>query len=281
MIIYKNYDQAALDKQYNNRGMVPEIDDHISYWNQSSAVTETSLPVVKNLPYGHLPAEVLDVYPSSKPGSGVLFFIHGGYWQMMNKSSFQFIAAAFLPYDFTVVIISYPLTPDVTMDKIVKSCSTALEWTARNISNYNGNPKSIYLAGHSAGGHLVAMMMTKEYGPKDVEIKGVCGLSGLYNLTPIQLSYVNKPLQMNADLAKALSPVRLTPSDNVNLLLTVGEKESDEYHAQLYELEANWRSQVKSLKTIDVPGLNHFTILNDFANQESFFHKEVRGWMIS
>jgi len=277
--VYKKYDQAGLDRQYNNRGLVPEFDLHLAFWDESSRATELTQTSIKNIPYGSLPSEILDIYPTEKPSAKTLIFIHGGYWQMMNKSNFQFIGSAFLPYDFTTILISYPLAPSVTMDKIIASCKSAVEWVYHNISNYNGNRGSIYLAGHSAGGHLAAMMMTREFGPKQVKIKGICGLSGLYNLAPIQLSFVNQALHMGADLAASLSPVLLNPVEDIPLLLAVGEKESDEYHAQLNELSEKWSPRVQSIQRITATGLNHFTILNEFAKSHSIFHRQFINWI--
>jgi acetyl esterase/lipase len=64
--------------------------------------------------------------------SKVLVFIHGGYWQLFDKTRFHFIAAAFLPHHITTVVINYPLTPAAAMDEIVASCRKAVQWLQQN-----------------------------------------------------------------------------------------------------------------------------------------------------
>src|SRR6185369_14507904 len=106
MLIYKKYDQAALDRQYNNRLQVPDFATHLDRWESLSRQTYKESPVVNDIAYGKLPLEQLDIYPSSKPSSKTLVFIHGGYWHKLDKASFQFIAKAFPANGITTVLIN-------------------------------------------------------------------------------------------------------------------------------------------------------------------------------
>ena len=151
MVIYKQYTRAALDRQYNNRLQVPEYATHLERWELMSRQAEKKYSVIKNIPYGDLSLELLDVYPSSQPLSKTLVFIHGGYWQRFDKSSFHFVAEAFHSYNITTVILNYPLAPEVSVDQIVSSCRKAVYWLLDNLSSFNGNPNEVYVAGHSAG----------------------------------------------------------------------------------------------------------------------------------
>src|SRR3954469_5534839 len=154
MLIYKNYDQETLDRQYNNRLNVPGFAAYLDRWELLSRETEKMLNWFKDLCYGQFPLERLDIYPSSFPNATTLLFIHGGYWHLFDKDSFQFIAKAFQPYGITTVLINYPLAPANTLDQIVLSCRKAVAWLHQNLSAFNGNPDAIFVAGHSAGGHL-------------------------------------------------------------------------------------------------------------------------------
>jgi arylformamidase len=279
MHIYKSYDQAGLNHQYNNRELVPEYATYLDDWaTRSQLVLNSTTKSHRNLAYGELPAEKLDIYPANNVGAPTLIFIHGGYWQSMDKERFQFIASAFQPYDMTVVIPTYPLGPETAMDKIVDSIQRAINWIHAHIEEYHGDPARLYLSGHSAGGHLSTMMLTREFGPAEVKFKGIVALSGLYDLIPIRLSHVNEKLNMDDTLAKALSPVRLHPKEGYPLILAVGGDESDEYHCQTRDLENAWSSGV-DLQSWILPGINHFSILSEFADTSSDFHRRVVGWM--
>src|SRR5450432_1570725 len=111
MAVYKLYTQASLDRQYNNRLQAPGYATHLERWELLSRQTEKEYRVIKNIAYGNLPRELLDVYPASQARSKTLVFIHGGYWQRFDKSSFQFVAQAFHSYGITTLVLNYPLAP--------------------------------------------------------------------------------------------------------------------------------------------------------------------------
>lgn len=280
MYIYKEYDQAGLDWQYNNRGRVPDFADHLSLWEKKSEEA-SSCKIYRDVPYGPGPAETLDIYPATGSDGKILVFIHGGYWQAMNKSNFRFVVPAFLPHGFTVVIISYPLAPEASMQQIVSSCGKAISWVFDHIAGYGGDPQSIYLAGHSAGAHLALMMNTVSFARSGTSLRGTVALSGLYNLTPIQLSFVNDKIGMDADTASALSPIHLEPVSNTRILLATGGAESEEYLFQLNEMSMSWKNKLARIETWIGPGLNHFSILTAFADPLSDFHQKTIDWLNS
>lgn len=279
MNVYKSYDQSELNHQYNNRELVPDYAVYLDDWeNRSIEILNTDPAAFRDIPYGLSPFEKLDIYPANKEMAPVLIFIHGGYWQSMHKDRFQFIAKAYQPYGINVVLITYPLGPQTTMDLIVQSVRNAILWTHDHINEYGGDKDQLFLSGHSAGGHLSTMMQTREFGPEAINFKGIVALSGLYDLTPIQLSHVNEKLNMDDALAKALSPVLLHPKENCPLILAVGGDESDEYHCQTRDLENTW-SRGADLQSWILPGLNHFSILSEFADPSSDFHRRVVSWI--
>ena len=282
MLIYKKYDQAALDRQYNNRLQVPDYLFYLQRWESLSKQTEKKYTVIKDIFYGELPREQLDIYPSSLPQSKTLIYIHGGYWQRLDKSDFQFIAEAFQPYNFTTVILTYPLAPAASIDQIVLSCRKAIQWLYHNLSQYNADSNQIYVAGHSAGGHLAAMLMTTDWShfnlPDEI-IKGYCAISGLFNLTPIRLSDINEVLKMDKEMALRNSPVQLKLLSQSPLLLAIGADESDEFKDQSRELYAGWKEKGISLQLLEIPGLNHYSILETIIEPNTSLYQSMRQLM--
>jgi arylformamidase len=281
MLIYKQYTPEALNRQYDNRAQVPDFATYLQRWELWSREAEKNYLRQENLSYGGHPLEQMDVYPAPAPLSKILVFIHGGYWQRFDKSSFQFVAAAFHSYNITTAILNYPLAPAASMDEIVSACSRAINWLAANAGQFNGDADQIYIAGHSAGGHLAAMLMVSKPGEQNlckVNLRGVCALSGLFNLQPIQLAELNQTLKMDKASALRNSPVYLNPSSKCSLLIGVGAEETTEFKEQSKELHNCWK-EIVSTKFCEVAGANHFSILAGFCEPRSSLHKDMCGLM--
>jgi arylformamidase len=270
MLIYKHYDKTTLDYQYNTRLQVPDFARYFEEWERRSEETAKQYAFRRNAHYGDHPRERLDIFPSLSPNSKTLIFIHGGYWQKLDKDLFHFMAAAFVPYHITTVFITYPLAPEASMDKIVISCKNAVQWVRSNISQYNGDPNELYIAGHSAGGHLVAMLISKEWDGIET-IKGVCAISGLFNLLPIQLSELNEVLRMDEETAMRNSPVRMEPFISCPVIVAVGDEESDEFKEQSEELYNCW-GKIAPVQLLKLPGINHYSIADEFGKNNSLLH---------
>ncbi|MBE7173023.1 MAG: alpha/beta hydrolase [Williamsia sp.] len=284
MFVYKQYDQESLDIQYNNRLHVPEYADYFNRWERLSRQTEQELPVIKDLRYGDLPRERLDIYPSLLPHAKTLVFLHGGYWHMLDKSPFQFIANGFHSYPVTTVLLTYPLAPEASIDQIVFSCRKAIGWLYNNLSAFNGDPQQMYVAGHSAGGHLAAMLMATDWptfapGLPVNLLKGVCVVSGLFDLVPIHLSYLNRVLQMDIETAESNSPVRLEPLNPCPFIVAVGEAETAEFNDQSKELYACWKHKGIDIQLLVLPGQNHYSIVETIVDPQSALHQALLHFM--
>lgn len=274
MPIFRDYDQAALDAQYNNRAAVPDAARYIERWPAASAAARARLGGRLDLAYGPHPRHRLDMFPAKAGGRApVLAFIHGGYWQSLDKSVFSFVAAPFVEAGVTVAMLGYPIAPEAGMDEIVASIRLALLWLGRHAGEHGGDPQRLHLSGHSAGGHLTAYMMAEDWpaepGLPAPLLKGGLALSGLYDLEPIRLSYLNKPLAMDAEVARRNSPVnRPGAPARQPLILAVGGAETDEFRRQQRDYAAQCRAAGWPVETIEVPGRNHFSVLESLADPD-------------
>jgi arylformamidase len=262
--VYKHYSQPDLNRQYNNRLQTPDFAVYLSGYEASSRDVENTVKFEKDLSYGIHERERLDIYPGKNIDAPVVVFIHGGYWRSFDKSSFRFVSSAFRSTGATVICINYPLAPTATIDQIVLSCEKALIWITEK---YKGD---VYLLGHSAGAHLAAMLLTKEIGHK---IKTMAGLSGIYNLIPIQKSELNDTLGMDEAMSLRNSPVILKPVHPVPVFLAVGAEETDEFKAQTMELSLVWDNVV----VLEAIQENHFSIV---APNSSVIQVLVNQWNI-
>lgn len=268
--VYGAFTQEELDWQYNNRERVPECTDLMAAYKARGDVFAGSAPKHVDIPFGDSPAEVLDVFPATG-GDGpapVMLYFHGGYWSSRHKDDFSFIAEGFAPAGAMVIVVNYALIPDVDMAELVRQCRASVAWAYKNAAKYGGDPSQLFITGHSAGAHVTAMLFAtdwREWGVPCAAIRGGFALSGLYDLEPIRLNYMNATLGFTDETVAKFSPVHLQPTVNAPLVLAVGGNETPEFIRHNGMLPMSWGTTGLTFEEYVVPGLNHFTILEDFS----------------
>jgi arylformamidase len=159
----KVWDANYLDNQYNNRLRVPDfLTRHVQGWQSNSTQVRARQSCVLDVAYGQTSAELLDIFPAGGTHQPVLVFIHGGYWRSLDKADHSFVAPAFTQTGACVVIPNYALcgaNSTVTMEDIFLQLVRSLAWVYRHIDQFGGDPANITVVGHSAGGHLAAMLL--------------------------------------------------------------------------------------------------------------------------
>lgn len=274
MKVYRDFDQDELDAQYNCRAMVPDAEDWVARWAEESALATEQLDHRFDVAYGEGEGELLDIFPAAEPGAPIMVFIHGGYWRSMDKDVHRFVARSFVPAGVSLVCINYALAPSVGMDEIVRQNRAALAWIYRNAATFDGDPNRIYLSGHSAGGHLTAMMMATDWpafedGLPSNLVKGGCPISGLYDLEPIRHTYLNEDVRLDEDEAERNSPVRYPPLGPGWMVITAGGLESDEFHRLQRELVDGWRAHGLRVTEVESPKMHHFNVVAELGRSES------------
>lgn len=269
--VFGSYDQAALDKEYDNVAKIPadRLAAYRKQWALDSQRARDTLPCVLDLKYGDTEGEALDIFrPEGADRAPVQIYIHGGYWIGNDKRDCSYVAHGFVAAGFVTVIINYGLIPTVTMRDQVEQCRRALRWVQENIQRYGGDENRIYVTGHSAGGHLATMLLCDPEA-RPGSLKGIASLSGLYDLEPVRLCFVNQKLNLSEQDVAQLSPYRLSPTDTIpRLLLTVGGDEGPEYLRQMRCLEQAW-SGCLAIRAAVMPGMDHFSmraVLDDPAS---------------
>ena len=281
--IFRGYDREALDREYNNRLKVANAAELLAWCAAESETTRRELDCRCDVAYGSHPGEMLDIFPTNdQRPAPVHVFIHGGYWHRLDKSDFSYVARAFVPAGVAAVVINYALMPDVTMDELVRQCRASIAWVHGNAASFGGDRDRITVSGHSAGGHLVAMIMATDWSsfrvPSDV-VKTGCGISGLYDLEPIRLCYLNDVLKLTPDDVRRHSPVLLPPPRSGHLILAVGGLEGAEYHRQTDVLATAWRRGGLRCDVMDMTGLDHFTIAAQLGEATSELSRAILAEM--
>jgi arylformamidase len=272
MTVYKNYTQEELNRQYNIRQVVPDYALYFEKWEKQGEQVRKNYKNCKNIFYGNHPLESLDIFPAEKVHAKTMIFIHGGYWHLLDKELFHFLAPSFLIRNINIVFINYPLAPDANMGMIVSSCHKAIQWLHDNIIFYNGNPMDMYVMGHSAGGHLATMLLTAAH---TKYLKGVVSLSGLFRLEPIMLSFLNNILLMDIETAEKNSPVLLKPLNECPVILAIGLNETDEFKDQSLEFYKSWKNADQVIELLTARGRNHYSILDEITERDSILTSAI------
>lgn len=275
------YDSAALDREYNNRELVPDWPDYLARWRMDSQEARLDWPCLLDLPYGDSISQTLDWFvPASTSLAPCLVFIHGGWWRSLDKADHSFIAPAYVARGAHVVVINYALAPGAPLQQITLDVVRALAWVWRRAEQFGVDRKRIALAGHSAGGHLAAMMLACRFDWFDPELPqqipcGALAISGVYDVESVRkTAFLQRDLRLTREGARAVSPVWLPASGDAPLALAVGEEESEAFHLQARLMRRHWP---QAEKLLIVPGAHHFSVLDDLAQAGGVLHARMLG----
>jgi len=260
-MLYRGMDRAQLDAAYNNSA-APERDAIVADWTARSARVRREYAGRLDLAYGETPRERLDLFLAADAQAPTLVFIHGGYWQMNDKESFAFFAEGLLPLGINLAVIGYTLAPMARLERIVAEVRRSVRWLAEHLAEYGADPNRLYVAGHSAGGHLTAMTMPL------AEVRAGIAISGIYDLEPIRLNYLNEKLALDTAEVERNSPVRHLPATAGELVVAYGSRELPELCRQSIEYARARAERGLPGHLLPVDGADHFTILGALARPE-------------
>ena len=280
-------DAAWHDRMYNNRALVPDFGQHFAQWQEASALARKRLVVQRDLRYGEGPGETLDVFPAERPGSPVVVFIHGGYWRSLDKDDHSFVAPALRELGACVVVVNYALCPGtqaqpVTIPDIALQMTRALDWVWRHVQVHGGERDNLTVIGHSAGGHLAAMLLACDWRqvaadlPRDL-VRKALSISGLFDLAPVRRTpFVQADLRLTPAQVRMASPA-LWPAPARRTLYTVaGADESPEFIRHNHLIAKAWGPRVVPVCE-DLAGLNHFSILMTLTRPGERLHALAAG----
>ena len=259
------------------------------YLEQAMAWSEevrASSRVALELPYGEDERQRLDIYmPEDAPANPVpvLLFFHGGYWVIGHKDLLGFMAPAITPAPALLVSVGYRLAPGAKYPDQVNDCRAALRWVRQHVREYGGDPERIFVGGHSAGGHLAAMITLqrdrlREFGLPEDSIKGCFPVSGVFDVTETPPERREAFLRSDGD-ARDASPMYSTGGNTTPFLLEIGSDDFDNLRDQHPRMLAALRSEAGYTEEMVREGHNHFQISLDHADPDSPWTRRVRAWM--
>ncbi len=278
-IVFGSYTAAELSFQYSPRATVSDAADIMARWRVEGSAWQKSRTA--ELHYGTKPSQTLDIYiPDGVKSPPLHVYIHGGYWQALDKRDNGHLCAELVKAGVAVAVLNYSLCPPGTISDIITECREALKLLHGIAGEYGCDRDRITASGHSAGGHLVAMLASTHWPqidpdlPRDL-IKGVVSISGLFDLEPLRHTGLNNALGLTEETARQSSPVFLNLVATGPFIAAVGGDESDEFRRQSRDYADHWADRRKDIRYLECPGLNHFTIADSLADPESELFQAV------
>lgn len=258
---------ADLNDAYANGAYIEGASEFPPRWNAASAALRDALGsrAELGLSYGPSERQAYDFFQPDQPAKGTLIFVHGGYWRMFGRDSWSFLAKGALARGWAVAMPSYDLCPSVRIAGITQQIAQAVH----AIADRTEGP--ISLAGHSAGGHLVARMLAPGMLPMAVgdRLHHVIPISPLSDLEPLCQTDMNDDFQMDEGMARAESPL-LQPAPKTKVTVWVGGDERPAFLDQ-----AMWLADAWQCGHVVAGGLHHFDVIDALADPDSEMVKRL------
>jgi arylformamidase len=254
------------ETEYSPSRRVPEYLSILEGWARDAAAYRAEMTAVGraelDLSFGNTERQKLDLFfPHTESSGALALFIHGGWWQMMDRTAHSHMARGLNARGVTVAVTSYDLTPQVPVATIVEQVRRACLFLWRR------HRERLVVFGHSAGGHLTAAMAATDWPMRGAPaglIAGGYAISGAFDLEPLLGTSMNRDWKLDAAEARALSPVHWRLPDGVIFDVVVGALESDEFKLQSRVLAKVWSARYE-----EIPGANHFSVLGPLSDPDS------------
>jgi arylformamidase len=250
--VFRDYDQAGLDAQYEQRSFVPHADEIIRRYGAASDAVRQRIGEPETYRYGESEVEQLDVYGPRR--EKLLVFVHGGAWKRQRRRDQAFPAEPFLRAGAGYVAIGFGLLPAITLPEMAGQVLRALLFIQDTF-----RPQKLVLVGHSSGAHLAACALTRLQG-----VSAALLVSGCYDLLPVRLSARNEYVRLDERLEDEYSPIRHAERIRCPVTIAWAETEGAEFARQSREFAERLKAPV-----IFGKGLNHFEIIETLADPAS------------
>ncbi|XP_053309323.1 kynurenine formamidase [Spea bombifrons] len=276
---WRTLGREELEHQYSPSHWSPRldkdvvIDAHVKETTEGTRLSRTKTRATLNIPYGERESEKLDLYlPQETPSGGpLLVYIHGGYWQFLSKEESGFMVPSLVSHGIAVMVMDYDIAPRGHMDLIVDQVRRSIAVTLTQYPQFT----EVYLCGHSAGAHLVAMALGTDWSEYGISpnIKGALLVSGVYDLLPIIHTYVNDALGMSQEVAERNSPILWVENTKsrasaCHIVIVVAEHDSPEFQRQSKEYFQSLKSLGLDVCFAQIEGTDHFDVIERLSQED-------------
>ena len=273
-----------LNVEYDIDATVPDFGVYAEYFMSRSATTRARGGATLDIAYGPTLAETFDLFPGEGEGlRPALFFVHGGAWHITDSKVWSYVADGMAPLGITTVVEDYALAPGATIAEIVRQHRAAFAHVWKNAEELGIDRDRIVIAGHSAGGHAVGMLLCtdwSDYGMPALPYAGALSVSALMDMRPLPYTLHSPWVQLDQAGAEALSPMLQLPTRLPPTVAAVGLAETSEFERQS-------RDWVAACQAAGLPAefrtfqRNHFDILDELADPAGAMAAIVAGMLVA
>lgn len=249
---------------FRTRDYILDFDDIVRELSTRSEATRASLRMIE-VSYGSDRTETFDLFfpKDVRAPAPVHMFVHGGYWRMFSKRDFSYIADTVTNAGAIAAIVDYALMPSVRMDVPVTQVRRAKDWLVANIEKHGGDPARLTASGHSAGAHLCALSFAKGNSPSG--LKAALLLGGLYDLKPLQTSFLKPEIGITDEEAQCFTPLTHRYDPAVEAMVMIGEEETAPFHDQADAFATHLADQGLRVRRKDLRNRNHMSSVRDLG----------------
>jgi acetyl esterase/lipase len=269
-IVWNNMTRAELDAAYDNTNAVADSGERREAWIARSDAFRKHHAEGLDLAYGPRPRNKIDLFRCGAAKAPLFAFIHGGYWQRNAKETFACMAAGPLANGMDAAFIGYTLCPEATLSEIVDEIAAAVRWLRREGPRHGVGEGRLVVSGWSAGGHLTATTLAMD------EVDAGLAISGIYDVEPCRLNYLNDKLKLTAEEAAKTSPLLHLPKKSAPVVLAYGTGELPELQRQSVAYHDARRAAGLSSELLPLAGLNHFSIMDELEKHDGALARAAR-----
>ncbi len=232
----------------------------------NATISRAGLTVTHDVAYGPHPRERLDIYrPAGAAALPTIVFFYGGAWNSGSKATYPFVAATLARRGNVVVVPDYRLYPEVRYPAFLGDCAQAVAWAAGHMAQIDGDPRHLFLMGHSAGAYNAVMLGLNPHYLADAgydrsRLAGVIGLAGPYDFLPMTGDNEKKVFAPAGD-GPQTQPITYADGHAPPLLLLAGDADDTVRPRNTVSLANRIRSAGGSVQTRLYPGVGHIGLV--------------------
>ena len=270
--VFMDYDQIELDASYDQAYFEPLISQVIKRLSSNSDAVRARIGMPRRVSYGQSEIEKLDIYRSNQPKAPIFIFIHGGNWRIGSAKDAGYAAEMFVNAGAHYIALDFAPVTDVGGDLGVMAAQVrrAIAWVYTNAGSFDGDAERIYVGGHSSGGHLCGVALTtdwqKDFSVPATIIKAALCISGMYEMTPVRLSWRRTYVNFTDSMAEAMSSQRHIDKINAPVTVMYGTFESPDFQRQNRDFAAAVKAAGKPVQLIAAANYAHQEMAEALGN---------------